>query len=87
MSAMPDDDPIAVTGPVPAQSEFDSPEVVEELDLSDGPAPAVDLLHTYVRQIGDGALLTGPRSSSSPGARTAATTMPSTGWSRPTCAS
>jgi RNA polymerase primary sigma factor len=58
MSAMPDDDPIAVPGPVPAQSEFDSPELVEELDLSDGPAPAVDLLHTYVRQIGDGALLT-----------------------------
>ncbi|MEP6640854.1 MAG: sigma-70 family RNA polymerase sigma factor [Gaiellales bacterium] len=55
---MPDDDPIAVPGPVPAHSGFDSPEVVEELDLSDGPAPAVDLLHTYVRQIGDGALLT-----------------------------
>jgi RNA polymerase primary sigma factor len=58
MSAMPDDDPIALPGKAPAQSEFDSPEVVEELDLSDGPAPAVDLLHTYVRQIGDGALLT-----------------------------
>ena len=29
-----------------------------ELDLTDAPAPAVDLLHTYVRQIGDGALLT-----------------------------
>ena len=58
MSAMPDDDPIAVPGSVPARSEFDSPELVEELDLSDGPAPAVDLLHTYVRQIGDGALLT-----------------------------
>jgi RNA polymerase primary sigma factor len=58
MSAMPDEDPIAPPGKAPAQSEFDSPEVVEELDLSDGPAPAVDLLHTYVRQIGDGALLT-----------------------------
>jgi RNA polymerase primary sigma factor len=58
MSAMPDDDPIARPGPAPVQAEFDSPEVVEELDLSDGPAPAVDLLHTYVRQIGDGALLT-----------------------------
>jgi RNA polymerase primary sigma factor len=58
MSAMPDDDPIAVPGSVPARSEFDSPELVEELDLSDGPAPTVDLLHTYVRQIGDGALLT-----------------------------
>jgi RNA polymerase primary sigma factor len=58
MSAMPDDELIATPGPAPARSEFDSPEVVEELDLSDGPAPAVDLLHTYVRQIGDGALLT-----------------------------
>jgi RNA polymerase primary sigma factor len=58
MSAMPDDDPIAVPGPAPVQADFDSPEAVEELDLSDGPAPAVDLLHTYVRQIGDGALLT-----------------------------
>ena len=48
------------TPPVAGQSaaEFDSPELVEELDLTDAPAPAVDLLHTYVRQIGDGALLT-----------------------------
>ncbi len=38
--------------------EFDSAEAAEELDLTDAPAPAVDLLHTYVRQIGDGALLT-----------------------------
>ena len=30
----------------------------EEVDLTDGVAPTVDLLHTYVRQIGDGALLT-----------------------------
>jgi RNA polymerase primary sigma factor len=40
------------------QPAFDSPEQADELDLTDGPAPAVDLLHTYVRQIGDGALLT-----------------------------
>jgi RNA polymerase primary sigma factor len=56
--ALPDDDPIVAPGKAPVQAEFDSPEVAEELDLSDGPAPAVDLLHTYVRQIGDGALLT-----------------------------
>ena len=39
---------------------LDSPETVveEELDLVESSAPAVDLLHTYVRQIGDGALLT-----------------------------
>ena len=37
---------------------FDSADAPEELDLTDAPAPAVDLLHTYVRQIGDGALLT-----------------------------
>jgi RNA polymerase primary sigma factor len=40
------------------QPAFDSTEAPEELDLTDAPAPAVDLLHTYVRQIGDGALLT-----------------------------
>jgi RNA polymerase primary sigma factor len=40
------------------QPAFDSAEAAEELDLTDAPAPAVDLLHTYVRQIGDGALLT-----------------------------
>jgi RNA polymerase primary sigma factor len=46
--------------PVPGdlQPAFDSAETTEELDLTDAPAPAVDLLHTYVRQIGDGALLT-----------------------------
>jgi RNA polymerase primary sigma factor len=46
--------------PVPGdpQPAFDSTEAAEELDLTDAPAPAVDLLHTYVRQIGDGALLT-----------------------------
>ena len=39
---------------------LDEPDAVEELDLdlTERPAPAVDLLHTYVRQIGDGALLT-----------------------------
>jgi RNA polymerase primary sigma factor len=38
---------------------LDSPEAAdaEDLDLAEGSAPAVDLLHTYVRQIGDGALL------------------------------
>ena len=30
----------------------------DELDLREASAPAIDLLHTYVRQIGDGALLT-----------------------------
>jgi RNA polymerase primary sigma factor len=40
------------------QPAFDPAEAAEELDLTDAPAPAVDLLHTYVRQIGDGALLT-----------------------------
>jgi RNA polymerase primary sigma factor len=55
--ALPNDDSAT---PVPgnAQPAFDSPEQAEELDLTDAPAPAVDLLHTYVRQIGDGALLT-----------------------------
>ena len=42
------------------EAGLDSPEAVveEELDLVEGSAPAIDLLHTYVRQIGDGALLT-----------------------------
>jgi RNA polymerase primary sigma factor len=42
------------------EAGLDSPEAVdtEDLDLAEGSAPAVDLLHTYVRQIGDGALLT-----------------------------
>src|SRR5690242_1602405 len=46
--------------PAPAgEAELDAPDAKElELDLTDAPAPAVDLLHTYVRQIGDGALLT-----------------------------
>jgi RNA polymerase primary sigma factor len=43
-----------------AAAGLDSPEApeAEEIDLAEGSAPAVDLLHTYVRQIGDGALLT-----------------------------
>jgi RNA polymerase primary sigma factor len=43
-----------------AAAGLDSPDApdVEEIDLAEGTAPAVDLLHTYVRQIGDGALLT-----------------------------
>jgi RNA polymerase primary sigma factor len=44
-----------------AEAGLDDVEKAElelELDLTDAPAPAVDLLHTYVRQIGDGALLT-----------------------------
>jgi RNA polymerase primary sigma factor len=48
--------------PTPAEAggldEVDGAELELELDLTDAPAPAVDLLHTYVRQIGDGALLT-----------------------------
>src|SRR5690242_17925588 len=38
-------------------AQLDSPDA-EELDLAESSAPAIDLLHTYVRQIGDGALLT-----------------------------
>jgi RNA polymerase primary sigma factor len=41
----------------PAEAKLDAPDE-PELDLTDAPAAAVDLLHTYVRQIGDGALLT-----------------------------
>jgi RNA polymerase primary sigma factor len=55
--ALPNDDS-AARAPGHLQPAFDSPEQSEELDLTDAPAPAVDLLHTYVRQIGDGALLT-----------------------------
>jgi RNA polymerase primary sigma factor len=55
--ARPNDDS-AARAPGNLQPAFDSPEQAEELDLTDAPAPAVDLLHTYVRQIGDGALLT-----------------------------
>ena len=40
----------------PNSAELDS--VEDELDLREASAPAIDLLHTYVRQIGDGALLT-----------------------------
>jgi len=40
----------------PASAELDA--VEDELDLREASAPAIDLLHTYVRQIGDGALLT-----------------------------
>jgi RNA polymerase primary sigma factor len=54
--AHPNDDSNAPVGGL--QPQFDSTEAAEELDLTDAPAPAVDLLHTYVRQIGDGALLT-----------------------------
>jgi RNA polymerase primary sigma factor len=54
----PSNDDSATPGPGNAQPAFDSPDQAEELDLTDAPAPAVDLLHTYVRQIGDGALLT-----------------------------
>jgi RNA polymerase primary sigma factor len=45
------------TEPTAAPSaELDA--VEDELDLREASAPAIDLLHTYVRQIGDGALLT-----------------------------
>jgi RNA polymerase primary sigma factor len=40
----------------PASAELDA--VEDELDLREASAPAIDQLHTYVRQIGDGALLT-----------------------------
>ena len=58
MSPAPIDDNTS-SGPTDS-SGLDEPEQLEELelDLTDAPAPAVDLLHTYVRQIGDGALLT-----------------------------
>jgi RNA polymerase primary sigma factor len=55
--AKPDDDP-TVPGQASEQPAFDPTEQVEELDITEAAAPAVDLLHTYVRQIGDGALLT-----------------------------
>ena len=40
-----------------AAAELDKPDA-EEVEVGEVSAPAVDLLHTYVRQIGDGALLT-----------------------------
>jgi RNA polymerase primary sigma factor len=54
--APPDDN--ANAPETPAEPGFDAADALDELDLTDAPAPAVDLLHTYVRQIGDGALLT-----------------------------
>jgi RNA polymerase primary sigma factor len=56
VSTAPADD----TSPQPdPDATLDSPEIeAEELDLVESSAPAIDLLHTYVRQIGDGALLT-----------------------------
>jgi RNA polymerase primary sigma factor len=39
-------------------TEEPEPDAEEALDLREASAPAIDLLHTYVRQIGDGALLT-----------------------------
>ena len=57
MSNAPTDD--EQTPPIEPTAALDSPEAeVEELDLVESSAPAIDLLHTYVRQIGDGALLT-----------------------------
>ena len=47
--------------PPQPEAALDSPDAaieLEELDLAESSAPAIDLLHTYVRQIGDGALLT-----------------------------
>jgi RNA polymerase primary sigma factor len=41
-----------------AEAGLDPIDQEAELDLKEASAPAVDLLHTYVRQIGDGALLT-----------------------------
>jgi RNA polymerase primary sigma factor len=40
-----------------AEAGLDKPDA-EEVEVGEVSAPAVDLLHTYVRQIGDGALLT-----------------------------
>ncbi len=57
MSNAPADDDL--TPKLEPAATLDSPEAeVEELDLVESSAPAIDLLHTYVRQIGDGALLT-----------------------------
>jgi RNA polymerase primary sigma factor len=56
VSTAPADDERAPTAEPAAQ--LDSPDAAEDLDLAEGSAPAIDLLHTYVRQIGDGALLT-----------------------------
>ncbi|MGZ4430544.1 MAG: sigma-70 family RNA polymerase sigma factor [Gaiellales bacterium] len=50
-----EDDPIP---PVETGAALDAATDTEELDVTEGSAPALDLLHTYVRQIGDGALLT-----------------------------
>ena len=49
------------TEPLDDDVKTDEPEVEaveDELDLREASAPAIDLLHTYVRQIGVGALLT-----------------------------
>ena len=88
VSPAPTDDDTA-SGPTDS-SGLDEPEQVEELelDLTDAPAPAVDLLHTYVRQIGDGALLThaaGARAGPAQGQ--GRISGPRIAWSRPTCGS
>ncbi len=55
MSSAPlEDEPAKIS----SDAALDEPDAEDtDLDLTDGVAPAVDLLHTYVRQIGDGALL------------------------------
>src|SRR5690242_2066419 len=56
VSTAPTDDERPTT---PDEGQLDTPDAEEpELDLTDAPVAAVDLLHAYVRQIGDGALLT-----------------------------
>jgi RNA polymerase primary sigma factor len=55
VSPAPTDEPLPES-PTPA---LDDPEKVDaELDLTESATASVDLLHTYVRQIGDGPLLT-----------------------------
>ena len=55
MSQGPKDDEQTPAGE--AEAGLDKPDA-EEVEVGEVSAPAVDLLHTYVRQIGDGALLT-----------------------------
>ena len=68
--------------PAAGEALLDEPETeADEAEKAEVQAerstPEVDLLRTYVRQIGNGQLLTAARSASSRGARTPATSGPS----------
>ena len=62
-------DPAALDAPVDEDEQ-------EEAKEKFAAGPTQDPLKLYVRQIGDGPLLTQPRSASSPGARTRVTRRP-----------